>query len=60
MALTVATQSVRVKFGTDPTASEGQLLTANTYWFDNTPDVIKTMRIIEAAASAEVTVTYFF
>ena len=60
MLVTVSTQSVRFKFGADPTAAEGQVLTVGTYSFEDCAEMIRRMRFFEAVATAVVDITYFY
>lgn len=56
----VETQSVRVRDdGTAPTGTEGQLIRANAQQEIVGTDAIRNLKIIEAAASAVVTIRYY-
>jgi hypothetical protein len=60
--INIETQSVRVRDdGTAPTASEGTLVAAgSTIVMENETDALRQTKIIETAASAQVTVRWYF
>lgn len=59
--ISVATQNVRVRTNTAPTASEGVVWAAPTAMLvTNELDFLKALKIIETTATAEVTIQYFY
>lgn len=59
--ITVYTQDVRTRSGTNPTATEGRVMPAGTTTaIDNDPEILRDFRLFEVAATAEVTIQYFY
>lgn len=59
--ISVATQSVRARTNTAPTASEGVLWpTGTVMMISNELDLLKALQLIETTTTAEVTIQYFY